>query len=175
MMENTCSKYIIDTNKNLHEKIEAQTEQINEYKVQNEELTEELENIEKKRNYIKGLLKNFHEMNKWNEQISVLEQKRFTTSKNFVAIYKSQANFHIRILHCLFLIVTGFLWEYSDNWHTCFVGSFLIIIASFHYSLMQNLRLCINEDVTKTIADLNKKKKELETAQDYIHEFLDNL
>ena len=64
---------------------------INEYKVR----TKENLKISEKRNY-KGLLKNFHEMNKWNEQISV--QQKGLQPQKFRCHIQIPANFHIRIL-----------------------------------------------------------------------------
>jgi hypothetical protein len=166
-------RYIILMNGSLQEKNEASVVQIKELELRIEELENEGDRADTNRNYIKGLLKNFHEMHKWNEEILKLELDMKRDTRLDINKYKNRAIRHMRILHVLFIISLGLVWEYYTPTDFAGVISVLMVITAFQSSLIDNLTLPEFPEKEKRIKNLSDEKKKVTKAQDYIYEFID--
>ena len=166
-------RYIILMNDSLQEKNEASVVQIKELEIRIEELENEGDRSDINRNYIKGLLKNFHEMHKWNEDIIKLETDMQRDTRIVINIYKNRAIWHLRILHISFIFFLGFVWEYYNSFDFAVTTSVFIIITAFQTSMIANLNIPDFPEKTRKIKNLSTEKNKVTKAQDYIYEFID--
>jgi hypothetical protein len=167
-------RYIILMNDTLQLRAENQLGTIKELEARIETLEEEVDRSDTRRNYVKGLLKNFHEMHKWNEELAVLEYNMKKEIREFVRSYRSRAAWHLRVLHTLFCVVLALGWEFAGVWDVALLGSLLAVIVAFQYSMLQNLTLPACKKEEANVKELNVQKKKVLKAQDYIHEFIDS-
>ena len=168
-------RYIILMNDSLQKRADKDLCKIKELELRVSELEDENDSSDTRRNYIKGLLKNFHEMHKLNEKLVCLENGMKKETQRFVKSYKAGLMWHLRILHSIFAGVLALSWEFFDVWTVAILGCTLSIVTAFHYSMMQNLsipRLAERED---NATKLRKEKSKILVAQDYIHEFIDSM
>ena len=166
-------RYIILMNSSLQEKNEASVVQIKELELRIEELENEGDRSDTNRNYIKGLLKNFHEMHKWNENIIKTETEIREDKRLFINVYKNRANWHLRILQAWFIVLSGLVWEYYSSFEFTATMSVFIVITSFQTSMIRNLNIPDFLEKEKKIKNLTAEKKKVTKAQDYIYEFID--
>jgi hypothetical protein len=167
-------RYIIMMNDSLQKRNEKQISTIKELEAQVAALEEETDSYDSRRNYIKGLLKNFHEMHKWNEEIATLEQKMKKDVQTYVKFYKSRAAWHSRVLHAMFIVIMGLAWEFTDVWDVTMLGSILAVVVAFQYSMLQNLILPTFPVQQGKVKKLTTEKNKVSKAQDYIHEFIES-
>uniref|UniRef100_A0A6C0LVP2 Uncharacterized protein n=1 Tax=viral metagenome TaxID=1070528 RepID=A0A6C0LVP2_9ZZZZ len=167
-------RYIILMNGSLQEKNEASVLKIKELELRIEELENEGDRSDTNRNYIKGLLKNFHEMHKWNENIINTETEILEDTRLFINVYKNRANWHLRILHACFIVLIGLVWEYYSSFEFTATMSVFMVIASFQTSMLRNLNIPDFLEKEKKIKKLTDEKKKVTKAQDYIYEFIDS-
>jgi hypothetical protein len=167
-------RYIILMNDSLHQRADKDLCTIKELKTQVSELEAEIDSADTRRNYIKSLLKNFHEMHKMNEKLVIFENGMKKETQYSIKSYKARLFWHLRILHTIFVGILGLSWEISDVWNVTILGCVLAIVVAFHYSMMQNLRIPLFTEREDKVKALNKEKKKILDAQDYIHEFIES-
>ena len=167
-------RYIIIMNDNLQVRAEKQLSTIKELEARIETLEEEVDRSDTRRNYVKGLLKNFHEMHKWNEELAILECDMKKEIREFVKLYKHRAAWHLRMLHALFIVVLALGCEFAGVWDVAWLGSILSVIVAFQYSMLQNLSIPTCKTKEAKVKELNVQKKKVLEAQDYIHEFIES-
>ncbi len=138
------------------------------------ELEDEVDRYDCRKNYLKGLLKNFHEMHKMNEKIVDIESQIKKDTQESIKVYKSQASFHLRILYCMLILVVGISWEFVDSYSITILGSVVITVIAFNHSMLQNLKKPIFLDREEQLMELSKEKNNINEAQDYIHEFIES-
>ena len=139
---------------------------------------EELEDVEdrcdRRVNNMKGLLKNFHEVSKWQDEISQSYETVIRCSKSDMAAYRKKLHYHTRMLWAILAVLTFFSIEFGGAVGTSLVMTCVLLVVPFQESSRQNL-----PEFAYPTADLRvaKRKKEIEDAHkanDYIHEFLDS-
>ena len=94
-------RYIILMNETLQVSAKKDLCTIKELESRVTELEDEAEQFDSRRNYMKGLLKNFHEMHKMNEELVLLQSQMKEGSKTSVKRYKSSLAWHLCALHCM--------------------------------------------------------------------------
>lgn len=166
-------RYIILMNDTLHQQNKEAESKISALESQVEELENQSDRDDKRRNYIKGLLKNFHELHKWNEELYQLESKMRKGARTTIYLYKGRASWHLRLLLVIFTILVGISYEFHEFWVTVQLGSLLLIVASFQISMLKNLILPTFPELEKKVEEIQVLKKKVLVAQDYIHEFID--
>lgn len=167
-------KYIILMNETLQRNAKNDQATIKDLENKVEELEDETDRVDARRNYLKSLVKNFHEMHKMNEKLSDLQSQMTRITQNSVRVYKSRAAWHTRILHCLLVLVFGLSCEFNDMVSSGLMGTMVIIVIAFHHSLLKNLQLPSLTSREERVSKLSKEKKKINDAQDYIHEFIES-
>ena len=165
--------YIINTNSTLQARCEELLIKNSDSANHIQESEKNLERTECRLNHTKDLLKNFHEMHKWNEEIARCQSQIIKTTRLFVTVYKSSAAWHLRILHCMFLIALGVSWELVDAWTFSSLATLLGIIVSFQWSMWQNINLPLCQDLVRKIQEVKDIKEKILEDQDYIHGFIE--
>lgn len=166
-------KYIILMNDTLQSENRTNMLRLKELENQIEELEGDSERLETSNNNLKGLLKNFHEMDKWRREVNELELKIIKNHKKFINHYKYRATKHLRILQTLMLLFVAVYYEYFSFTQTLPLIVMFLIIASFQESTLYHLRLPIYNVEEKQLEALQTEINRTIKAQDYIHEFLD--
>jgi hypothetical protein len=168
-------RYIILMNDTLQLENKKITSIVTELESKVEQLEDELGSSEVRNNNIKGLLKNFHEMNKWYSDLDMLKSSIISKIHTDINQYKYKAKKHIRIFECGLLCVLALVYENCSTYDFVSMLFLLSIVVSFQESLLLNLQLpeCIYEKqlINQLKEDISKTTK----AQDYIHEFIDQL
>lgn len=166
-------RYIILMNDTLQQRNKEAEMKITRLENQIEELENQSDRDDKRRNYIKGLLKNFHELHKWNDELYQLESKMRKGSRTTILLYKNRASWHLRLLLIIFTILMGISYEFHEFWVTFQLGILLLIIASFQISTLKNLVAPTFPKLEKKVEEIQGLKEKVLVAQDYIHEFID--
>lgn len=167
-------RYIILMNDSLQHRAEKDLCKIKELEAKVSELEDEGDRADTRRNYVKSLLKNFHEMHKMNEKLAIFEADMKKETQDFVKAYKARASWHLRILHAIFVVVLGLGWEFTEVGNVAVLACIFATMVAFHHSMMQNLRLPLFTEREEKVKELNEEKKKILDAQDYIHEFIDS-
>jgi hypothetical protein len=168
-------RYIILMNDSLQLENKKNSSMITELETKVEELEDELGTSEVRNNNIKGLLKNFHEMNKWHSELDLQKSSILSKIQINMTQYKQKATKHVRIFEAALLVVLGLVYENYNIYD--FVSMFLLlsIVVSFQESLLLNLQVPVCTDENKRINELKEDILKTTKAQDYIHEFIDQL
>ena len=166
--------YIINMNGTLQARCEQLLTKNADSENRIQEFEQDLERTECRLNYTKDLLKNFHEMHKWNEEIARYKSTMEKTTRSSIINYKSRAAWHLRTLHCIFVISLGVSWELVDTWIFSSLASLLCIIVAFQWSMWQNIRLPLCQDLARKVQEVKDKKEKVLEAQDYIHGFIES-
>ena len=160
--------YILDRNISLQSQYEEllikNTDSENKIRASEQNL----EHTEGRLNHIKELFKNFHKIRKWDEEIAKCQYNIIKTTRSFVTVYKSSAAWHLRILHCIFMIVLGISWELIDIYTFSSIATLLGITVSFQWSMLQNLKLPLCQDLMRKVQDVKDKKERYLDDQDYL-------
>ena len=167
-------RYIILMNDSLQHRAEKDLCTIKELETRVSDLEDEVDRADTRRNYVKSLLKNFHEMYKMNEKLAVFEATMKKETQDSIRAYKTRASWHLRILHAIFIVIFGIGWEFTDVWTVTMLGCILATMVAFHHSMLHNLRLPTFTKREQSVKELNKEKKKILDAQDYIHEFIES-
>ena len=167
-------KYIIQMNDTLQVKNEENIVRIKELEMTVDDIENQVDRSDVSRNNLKGLVKNFHEMHKWNERILKLEESMHKETRDSIYSFKQKAWWHQKLLYCGFILLLGMTWENSSP--TDF-GVLLIVtmsVTAFQQSQMYNLRLPSFQSKQQEKINIVKDKAEVNKAQDYIYEFIDS-
>ena len=167
-------RYIILMNETLQVSAKKDLCTIKELESRVTELEDEAEQFDSRRNYMKGLLKNFHEMHKMNDELVLLQSQMKEGSKASVKRYKSRLAWHLCALHCMLVLVLGLSYEVSIPCDTAFLWLVVLIVISFNYSMLKNLKVSVFTDVEDKVTRLTTEKNKVHDAQDYIYEFIES-
>lgn len=167
-------KYIILMNETLQNKAIEDLCTIKDLETRVSELEEETDRVDSRRNYLKSLVKNFHEMHKMNEKLTHLQTQMKKETQDSVRAFKVRAAWHMRMLHCILVVVLGLNFEFNDITSSAVLGLVVINIIAFNYSLLANLELPPFSTREEQVIKINKEKKTINDAQDYIHEFIES-
>ena len=172
---NCAEKYIILLNDNLQIKQQEDMLTIQALEQKIVDFEDEIYSLEQKNSYLKGLLKNFHEMNKMSKELSKNNISMKKNTDTMLKFFKYRATRHLRYLEGLLVIFLCIFLEFYPIDYTINVFVVLAIIVSFQESTLMNFIMPTfpeeesrNKEITTEIEKINK-------AQDYIHEFIDNI
>ena len=171
----SSEKYIIHLNDTLQVKNTKNIKTIQNLENHIEELEEDIESLEKKHEYNKDLLKNFHEMTKWHAKISEYRLDMFENTRKSVNYFKYKALRHLRYLEALMIGFATIFYEIYPLSYTMNVIVMLIVIDAFQKSILINLNLPVFNAKQEKIDTINEEIKKTTASQDYIREFISKL
>ena len=176
-------QYIIVQNDTLHVMNKVLTSENKELSSKVEEMEDYEDRADSRTNTMKGLLKNFHEIDKWRQGVSTIQATMLEDVNKDMMTFKQKARCHIRIfqavLFCLVVVCFKFLGSGGSAWFEIPLSSFLIVfslsamIIAFHEFTLADLPCFKYPKPEVEIVKLNREIKKATTANDYIHEFLD--
>ena len=176
------TSYIIDLNQQLlngnRELITENNSLKKDLEKKDEEIADkedELGREEKSNTYLKNLLKNFLEMDKLYQEISENRRLISESSISYITNYKE----NIKSIRYTFLSIFGLLLS-SGYWFLppfilcAFIifASFPIVVIEYYLYIFELPKHKKEEDIIK---DVSNEIKELNAAQDYVHEFINNI
>ena len=161
------NRELIVENSSLKKDLEKKDEEL-------EEKDDEIGREEKSNVYLKGLLKNFLEMSKLYQEISdnrkIISDDNFRSLKNFKQEIK-YIRYTLLSIYGL-LIAISFMVLPTYILFCSFVIYSLVPIGVIEYYVLM-FELPKHKKQEEIIKDVLKKIKELDSSQDYIHEFID--
>tara|TARA_B110000495_G_scaffold203786_1_gene229496 strand:+ start:1651 stop:2292 length:642 start_codon:yes stop_codon:yes gene_type:complete len=174
------TSYIIDLNQQLlsgNRELVIENNTLKKDLVKKDEELEENDDaigrVEKSNVYLKNLLKNFLEMSKLFQEIS--EKRKIISDENFSAIKIFKDNvkkFRYTVISIYFIFFTISIMV-TPLYIVCgFVIYSVLPITLIEYNIME-FKLPLNEN--NIIKNIQKQIKELDSSQDYIHEFIDQV
>jgi hypothetical protein len=166
-------KYIILMNDTLQTENRKLVVLVKEFEDRVEEMDSDLGQAETRNNNIKGLLKNFHEMDKWRDELNKLEEKMLVDTQKSIRAFKWKATKHLRILEGLLVLFAGICFECYPLLQFLPILGILLVVVAFQESTLRNLVLPTFEKDKTRVDELRKDITKTIKAQDYIHEFLD--
>lgn len=166
-------RYIILMNDELHVQNRDLLKRVSKLEDQVEEFEDEQGQTEVRRNNMKGLLKNFHEMNKWHKEVSEKQGNVIQSAHKDVQHFRWRATKHLRILEACLLVFLAVCYENYSFLHFLPVFACLLVVVSFQESTLQNIPPLEYKTQDDRIKVLLKEIQDTMKAQDYIHDFLD--
>ena len=146
----------------------------------NKELSCKIEDMESyedrsdnRTNTMKGLMKNFHEMDKWRQEISDNQENILLNVNKDMKAFTYKARYHLRLLQALLLFSTSMCFEFLET--KCFITVFCLslFVTAFQESTLLNLPRFEYHVERSRIKEINIEVNKAIKANDYIHEFLD--
>lgn len=166
-------KYIILQNTTLQKENVQLKLRVSELESQAEEMEHDNDRSDTRANNMKGLLKNFHEMNNMRSSLHSALAFLFRTSELSLEAFRYKATCHLRVLEAFLVCFLGLFAEYGSIMEFSAVLFCLMIVVAFQESTLRNIPRLTHEATEKRITQLLEDIKEVEKGQDYIHEFLD--
>ena len=166
-------KYIILQNDTLQAENREYSKKIKELENEIEELEIDSGKMEKSMTYIKGMLKNFVEVDRLYKKIEV-EQVELQAKINKNNKSKKYTYFTEMIKYNLISILIFMICFYFDTYLTFFSFTFdklLFVYIFYEYNKSLNLNTVVTHSV---IEEARNKINEIHKAQDYISELIDN-
>lgn len=153
--QTTSERYIIDTNKQLQKENTRLKITVNTLESTVDELEEDLSAEEKRNQYLKSLLKNFHEIHKNMIKLNSVEYDLNNKTYQIIAEI-------IPIIILLTSIVFCRLW---------YIAPFFIPVGAIGFRIRYNK---LTSELYILKSELENNIKEIESGQDYIYEFIEN-
>lgn len=166
-------KYILLQNEDLNAKNLDLLVRINLLENSALEHEEEQSRAESRANNLKGLLKNFHEMEKMRKEISKYQRLVIHECRTDVGMFKKHATRHLRYLEVCSILFTTFCYEYYEFIYFLPIFCLVLVMVAFQESTLANLPSLHYEKFDSKRKELEIKVEEIVKAQDYIYEFLD--
>ena len=158
-IQSTESKYIIEMNKHLLEKESQLKDELQVVKTERDQFEEEVDKHEKSTQYMRGLLKNFVEINETNKKIESEYKKHLKAQELEIQLFK------------LYLIS----WPFATiilSMYFAYAGLSTIIGGSIGYYYYHSHTTKIH---LKNIKNHKQNIKKIENACDFLTEYIDNL
>lgn len=171
--DNNYENYVIVQNDILHKENRDLSGQVKELERRISEFEEDEGRAERRISNMKGLLQNFHAMNKTRKDIQERQEKIIRESVCDKNSYMFRAIKNLRVLETIMVFFIAVCCEYYSTEVAVPVITLSLFVTAFQESLIYNFPK-LEYSVEKAI--INKKKKEIEDTekgQDYIYEFLD--
>lgn len=166
-------KYILLQNDTLHSQIREFTEENLSLTTKVEEMEEDIDRSQIRATNLKGLLKNLHEINKKYQNIEGdyknIVKKMRTDNYGF----KYKATRHLRVLEALLFCFLLICYENYSFIQFLPICCSVFITVAFQESTLMNLPSFVYKEIDQ-IKDHIQFIKDIEKAQDYLHEFIDN-
>lgn len=168
-------KYIILMNDTLQAENREHIKRINELENQIEELETDNGKLERCSTYIKGMLKNFSEADKLYKKLIKVQTSHHSEIKDNLKVYKKRLFFDftkITLLSVLFYIFYSVVQiKFSiPNFLFYIVEKTLVYVSMIYYMFMVKQ---VTIDTNNEINELKRKIKEINKAQEYIHDLID--
>ena len=166
-------KYILLQNQCLQDEVDSLRNKLFESEKVCQEQENDLEQMEKSKVYMKGLLQNFNEIQKFynrldNANINLLKRQKIDQSLN---LHKSKKQLYsLSIGLVLFL---SFLYNIVHIFEFLFVFTYTSTMLFVNYNHIQLLIPKTPKKETTLINELRTAIGEAESSQDYIHELID--
>jgi len=166
-------KYIILQNDTLQVDIREHLLAIQKLHNRVEELEDTEERAETRISNIKGLLKNFHEMDKCRQELERNQREIIVNSNADMKSFRWRATRHLRILEAVLLLFLAVCFEFFAFTNLLPTLMCIMTVVSFQESTLYNLPALQYKEQENKIEELETDIKKTINAQDYIHEFLD--
>ncbi|MDC0230375.1 hypothetical protein OAK19_00280 [Aureispira] len=153
------SKYIIEMNKHLIDKETKLCKKLQEVQNEKDQFEEEIDKYEKSTQYMRGLLKNFVEINKTNKKIDAEYQK----------LCKCQEQQFIRLRIFIIFVVLFSIFSHFFFYY----GITLFIASLFVYMSIKDI--IPHDYYKKNIKTLKKEIIKIDNACDFLTDYIDNL
>lgn len=171
------SKYIITMNDFLQCQDREQRIKISKLENDYEQLEEEQDNLDRKLTYTKNLVKNFHEMHKWKEEIAKHYKTMFLDVKKDINVFQVKYwKYSTRYILPYFtfqIFMWYFLWRNIIQTITLLcslISCSLLVHEHFNTLKVKDFNFYVNR-----IKEIEAEMKKTEASQDYIHEYIDNI
>lgn len=168
-------KYIIIQNQTLQQEHRDLSFQIKELELKVKELEDENETYDESKRYIRGLLKNLVELERFREKISDINQKIAENIKDtFQEYIRNQVKlfrFLQIALAIIFSIVCNF--EMFDILQLSIFLICVIVTLVFTELLFYNFVIPKYENEMKDIEDLEAKIKQIHQTEDFLHKYIE--
>jgi hypothetical protein len=167
-------RYIISQNNTLHADNKALTLELTQLRSRVEELEDAEDRADSRASNLKGILKNFHEISKWQQEIMDKRRTVIACMQQDLDAYANRLRFHSRILATMFLLLTAFAFEFCGGSAFALVATCTLIVVPFQESSRLNLPAFSYYRLERRIHSLEDEITKANQANDYIHEFLDS-
>jgi hypothetical protein len=167
-------KYIILMNETLQFQNQENILKIRELEEQVAVFENDIGKSEARATNLKGLLKNFHEMDSQLREVAENQAKVKETICSGILQFKKKALRHIRVLQTIMISFVAFSYEFMCFKNFLPILFMMIVIAAFQESNMSALQIADCKEHEQKIKELNEKIKITVKSQDYIYEFLDD-
>ncbi len=167
-------RYIISQNNTLHADNKALNLELTQLRSRVEELEDIEDRADTRASNLKGILKNFHEISKWQLEIADKRKTVIYHMQLDMKAYTDRLRFHSRILATMFLLLTLFAFEFCSGTAFALVATCTVIVVPFQESSRLNLPVFSYCRLERRIHNLEDEITKANQANDYIHEFLDS-
>ena len=167
-------RYIILMNETLQFQNQENILKIRDLEEQVVVFENEIGRSEARATNLKGLLKNFHEMDSQLREVAENQAKVTETIRSGILQFKNKALRHLRVLQTIMIAFVAFSYEFMCFNNFLPILFIMIIIAAFQESNLSALQIVDCEQHEQKIKELNEKIKITVKSQDYIYEFLDD-
>jgi hypothetical protein len=167
-------RYIISQNNTLHVDNKALTIEAAQLTARIEDLEGIEDRADTRASNLKGLLKNFHEVSKWQQETGEKRQLVIDSMRDDLRAYNIRLKFHTRILGTVLFVIAAFSFEFCSTLAFALVATCAFIVVPFQESSRLNLPAFSYDKLGRQIAALQKEIAKADKANDYIHEFLDS-
>ena len=167
-------KYIILMNETLQFQNQENILKIRELEEQVSGFENDIGRSEVRASNLKGLLKNFHEMDSQLREVAENQAKVVENTRSGIVQFKKKALNHLRVLQTIMIAFVAFSYEFMCFYDFLPILLIMILIAAFQESNMSALQITDCKEHEQKINELNEKIKKTVKSQDYIYEFLDD-
>lgn len=167
-------RYIILMNETLQFQNQENILKIRALEEQVEFFENDIGKSEVRASNLKGLLKNFHEMDSQLREVADNQAKVAENIRSGILQFKKKALRHLRVLQTIMIAFVAFSYECMCFYDFLPVLLIMIVIAAFQESNLSALQIADCQENEKKINELNDKIKKTVKSQDYIYEFLDD-
>ena len=139
---------------------------------------EELEGIEDRADirslHLKGLLKNFHEVSKWQEQIDKKQRLIILATNADMASFTRGLKSNARVLDVALIVFALSCINLFGILPSSLVVTCVIIVVSFQEYYTMDIPVYSYDGLDLQIKELREQVEKADKANDYIHEYLDS-
>lgn len=175
---NAYEKYVIVQNDTLLQKNAELHNENMELKKHIDTLEDENERMEKGTRYMKGLLKNFSELDKLRIELDKRKSDLCLKSSDIHKSYVKDLGVDVRIIECIISVIMLF-GVYLNIFNILFftIGTVFITYLEKNKKLLDNLQIndLLNLSKNKKLMEIEKSIKEITDAYDFIYECIDNV
>ena len=170
-------KYIIIQNQTLQQEHRDLSLQIKELELKIKELEDENDTYDESKRYIRGLLKNLVELERFRERISDINQKIAENIKDTFQEYMKTQLRLFRFLQIVFTVIFSivFNFEIFDIFQFSIFLICVIISLVFTELLFYNFVIPKYETERKDIEELEVKIKQIHQTEDFLHKYIECL